>query len=82
MGWTHTDGRLRLHGDFYQALSGLEDPDGVNFVTQTAGLVPHGGIARPFGAESVHTVEPRCAAKDMGKGQVPLGGRGAGGPSA
>jgi hypothetical protein len=36
------DGRLKLLGDFYHALSGLENPNGLNFVTQAGGL----GFAR------------------------------------
>ena len=37
-GGTHADGRLRLLGDLYHALSGLENPKRVNFVTQAVGL--------------------------------------------
>ena len=35
---THADYRLTLRGDPYYALSGLENPNGVNFRTQAVGL--------------------------------------------
>ena len=35
---TNADGRLRLRGGLYYALSGLENPNGVNSMTQAVGL--------------------------------------------
>jgi hypothetical protein len=38
MAGTHADGRLRLRDDPYYALSGLENPERANFMTQAVGL--------------------------------------------